>query len=192
MLRYSRTLAIVLMSGAVWAADLGRVTKLDLADPAGKSYSLAECREAKAVVLIFLGTECPVSNGYAPELARLAKRYGEAGVRFFGIHADPEVTADIARTHANEYGLPFSILLDPKQKLAGEARATTMPEAVVLKADGQILYRGRIDNRYTAEGKRRDQVTVHNLAAALDAVLAGKAVAHAETKAFGCPLPARR
>ena len=85
--------------------------------------------------------------------------------------------------------MPLVLLLDPAQKLAAQAGVKIMPEAVVLKPDGQILYRGRIDNRYTPAGKRRDQITVRDLAAALDAVLAGQPVAEPSEPAFGCPLP---
>lgn len=180
---------VLILAGPVQAADLGSVRELGLADPAGKVHSLAECREAKAIVLLFLGTECPVSNGYAPEIARLTKGYVEQGVRFFGVHSDPDVTAEIAAAHAKEYSLPLVLLLDPAQKLAAQAGAKIMPEAVVLSSGGQVLYRGRIDNRYTLEGKRRDQITVRDLAAALDALLAGRAIAEPLVPAFGCQLP---
>ena len=55
-----------------------------------------------------------------------------------------------------------------------------------------MRYRGRIDNRYASDGKRRDDPTTHELVDALEAVLAGEAPAIAQTKAFGCPLPILR
>ncbi len=64
-----------------------------------------------------------------------------------------------------------------------------MPEAVVVSRDGKLVYRGRIDDRYATSGKRRDEPTTHDLSAAVDAVLAGKAPAVSQTKVFGCPLP---
>jgi hypothetical protein len=64
-----------------------------------------------------------------------------------------------------------------------------VPEAVVLSPQGRILYRGRIDDRYTADGIRREVPTSRDLEAALTAVVAGKQPPVARTKAFGCPLP---
>jgi hypothetical protein len=54
------------------------------------------------------------------------------------------------------------------------------------------MYRGRIDDRYSIQGKRRDNPTTHELIDALEAVLAGKVPAVRESKAFGCPLPKLR
>jgi peroxiredoxin len=171
---------------------LGQIKHFDLHDVQGKPHAVGEWQGAKAVLLLFLGTECPVSNGYAPDFERLAKSFSAQGVRVYGVHSDPDVTDAIARTHAAEYGLGFTMLLDPQQKLAAEAGVKVVPQAVVLNAGGQILYRGRVDNRYTLEGKRRVQATSHELEAALNDVLAGKAPAVEETKPFGCPLPRLR
>ena len=48
-----------------------------------------------------------------------------------------------------------------------------------------------IDNQYAALGKPRRVVTTHDVRDALDAVLAGRAVAHPETEAFGCFIASR-
>ena len=52
-----------------------------------------------------------------------------------------------------------------------------------------MIYHGRIDDRYSLSGKRRDVPTRHDLEAALDAALAGKTPEVPETRAFGCLLP---
>lgn len=46
-----------------------------------------------------------------------------------------------------------------------------------------VLYRGRIDDRYTADGVRREEPTTRDLEAALTAVVAGKKPPAAETAA---------
>ncbi len=66
--------------------------------------------------------------------------------------------------------------------------ATTTPEAAVLSAKGELLYRGRIDNRLEDFGKQRVQITEFDLKDALHAILAGKAVPHARTRALGCAI----
>ncbi len=166
-----------------------RVDRFSLSDPQGKLHQPSEWQGAKAVVLLFLGTECPISNGYAPEMARLASDFGSRGVLFYGIHCDPDVTAKIASEHAREFSLEFPLLLDPQQILARQTGAGFTPEAVLLNSAGDILYRGRIDDRYAAPGKQRAEPTSRDLQAAIEAVLAGQKPAVSQTQAVGCPLP---
>ena len=58
-----------------------RVPDVALPDAAGQRHAPADWRGSKAVVLFFLNTECPVSNGYAPEMARVARPGGRHGFR---------------------------------------------------------------------------------------------------------------
>jgi peroxiredoxin len=165
------------------------VMEFSLKDSAGQVRTAAEWKGRKAVVLIFLGTECPVSNGYAPEMSRLAQQFGPRGVLFWGVHPDADVTQREAATHARDYRLAFPVLLDPDQRLALAVGVRVVPEVAVLTAGGEVLYRGRIDDRYELDGKRREVARTRNLQAALTAVLKGQKVPVAETAAFGCPLP---
>lgn len=203
-LRHARILALAIQALFVLAAfssllaaeppakSLGAIDDFSLADVAGGQHSRGEWNGKQAAVLFFLGAECPVSNGYSPEMRRISQEYASRGVVCYGLHVDATITAEEAARHAKEYGLPFVILLDPRQMVAGMAGARVTPDVVVARADGTIVYRGRIDDRYSVQGKRRDNPTTHELVDALEAVLAGKEPAVRETKAFGCPLPKLR
>lgn len=166
-----------------------RINEFELRDIAGKAHTTSDWKDSKAVVLFFLGLECPVSNGYAPEMSRLAAQYGKRGVVFWAVNADPDVTPAEAARHARDYKVDFPVLLDPEHQLAGPAGVRTVPEAVVLESTGKIRYRGRIDDRYTERGKRREVVTAKDLEQALEAVLDGKEVPRPITRGYGCPLP---
>src|SRR5215813_799998 len=64
-----------------------RVSSFELKDPRDqKTVSLAGLRDSKAIVVVFLGTQCPINNAFLPELARLHKQYAPRGVRFVGIN----------------------------------------------------------------------------------------------------------
>jgi peroxiredoxin len=158
-------------------------------DVAGKKHSADEWRGKKAVVLFFIAAECPVSNFYSPDFARIARDYAGKDVVVYGVHCDEDLTAARAAAHAKEYGLSFPLLLDPKQKLAAAVGARKTPEAFVLAGDGKVLYHGRIDDRYATDGKRRDEPRRHELEDALKAVVAGKTPEVKETMPYGCPLP---
>jgi peroxiredoxin len=183
--------AVVIGVAAANALDdkLPQVVGFELVDLAGQKHVLGGQPDSKLTVLVFLGTECPVSNGYAPTLKRLYMDHTTAGVRFLGVHCDPDVSAQIAQTHAREYELNFPLVLDHDQRLAQACGVKTVPTAVVVSADGRLLYRGRIDNRFVATGSRRPEATVFDLKVALESALAGRQPAPSTTEPVGCPLP---
>jgi peroxiredoxin len=161
----------------------------DLLDAAGRRHTAREWKEARAVALFFIAAECPISNRYAPEINRIVADYATRGVAFYGVHSDQDVGAEASRRHARDYGFDFPVLLDPAQTLANQTGVTLTPTAVILSPAGELLYRGRIDNRYLDFGKYRDAGVKPDLRLALDAVIAGKPVAEKYTKSIGCALP---
>src|SRR3954454_6485377 len=98
-----------------------QVKAFALRDAGGRLHTREEWDGRKGVVLFFLEPDCPVANGYAPEMRRLAGLYGSQGIAFYGVHARPGVSAEVAARHATEFSLDFPVLLDPAQVVAGEA-----------------------------------------------------------------------
>lgn len=143
---------------------------------------------AKAVVLVFVRNDCPISNRYAPELQRLNREFSSRGVSFWMIYPDPGETLESAGRHAKEYGLPGSVLLDPRHALVKLAGARTTPEAAVFAPGKRLVYHGRIDDLYVSFGKARRAATTHDVESAVRAVLDGKSVARASAPAIGCAI----
>lgn len=140
-----------------------------------------------ANVVLFVQTDCPISNSYAPEIQRICTAYASKGVSCSLAYEDVRVDAAGVRKHMSDFaysGVPATI--DGSRALADRAKATITPQAVVVDAHGAIRYRGRIDNFYASLGKPRQHVTEHDLTDALDAILAGKPVPKPETEALGC------
>jgi hypothetical protein len=154
-------------------------------DLAGKPVQLFDGNSSKTTVLIFVRTDCPISNRYAPELRRL---YGEfsSNATFWLVYADRTETADVIHKHMGAYGYTFGALRDPEHVLVRQAKARVTPEAAVFSARGQLLYHGRIDNRFVDFGKTMAQPTQRDLEETLRTVLAGKPVNVASTPAIGC------
>ena len=181
------TLAVILGPARCQAArGTHKPVNEEFVDVLGDKYRLPGPDECKAVVLLFVGHDCPISNGYAQVVVRLCKEYLPKKVAFCVVYADADIKKDVARKHAKEYGYTCPAVLDPEMKLARKVGATVKPEVAVLDPKGDVLYRGRIDDLHTAFGKKRPQPTTHDLTDALDAVLAGKPVPVARTKAVGC------
>lgn len=141
---------------------------------------------ARVTVVVFISTDCPIANGYAPEIKRIVSEYSPRGVVFHLVHVDRDVSPEQARAHADEYGYTCSILLDTEHQLVQAIGATVTPEAAVIDANRELRYRGRIDDRYTDFGKKRLEPSQRDLRTALDAVLEGRAVPQPRTRAIGC------
>jgi hypothetical protein len=143
-------------------------------------------RDAKLLVFVFTRRDCPVANAYAPEIQRLCAKFSPKGVAFCLVYADRDDSAAQIREHLREFGYSCAALRDPKQAFARRARAEVTPEAAVFRPNGDLLYHGRIDDRYVDFGKARPEPTRRDLAVALEDALAGRAVTRAAGPAVGC------
>ena len=153
----------------------------------GKPLNPLESR-ATVTVMLFARTDCPITNRYAPELQRIGAEFRNKNVRFWIVYPDRDESVQHIKEHLRDYNLPGQPLMDPQRVLVNEAHATVAPEVAVFNASGKLMYHGRIDDKYVDIGKTRPAAQVHDLEDAIAAVLAGKPVAHPETRAVGCSL----
>jgi peroxiredoxin len=188
-------LAAALLAGGA-RADQGpstdklnkKVDDFTLTDARGKAVALSGFKDKRAVVVVFLSFECPVSNSYATPLADLARAYEKRGVAFLAVNSsDDGDGAEIAKKAA-EYRLPFPVLKDDRHTAADLFKATSVPEAFVLDHNFVLRYRGRIDDGWTARLKRNPRPQRADLKLALDDLLAGKDVSVPATRAVGCAI----
>jgi hypothetical protein len=142
-----------------------------------------------ATVLVFTMQDCPIANSYIPTLNKLFDEYMPRGIRMLIVHVDPQLSLGDARKHAEEFQIKAPVVLDQQHAWVDRAGATKSPEVAVFSSGGDVLYSGRVDDRYAALGKRRTHVTTHDLRDALEAILAGRAVSRPKTDAVGCYIP---
>ena len=183
--------AIALLSTVGCSPLPSSTSPLSYRDLAGDLHSPLRVDDAPAHVLVFVTTDCPIANAYAPTLQRLARDFDDTGIRLYLIHVDPDIGAPEARRHAAAYDLPGHVILDPEHRLVERLAPAVTPEAVVLDQTGTRVYQGRIDNRWAELGRKRPRPTQHDLADALSAVLSGRKVSSPRTQAVGCAIPSR-
>ena len=159
------------------------IADFTLPDAGGASHTLASLRGSKGTVLIFIATQCPVSNGYNERMEKLAQDFKTRGINVIGINANSTESAADVKDHAAKNNLTFTILKDTGNKVADLLGATRTPEAYFLDANNKLLYHGRIDN-----SRDITQVNSSELRDALEATLAEKPVAKATANAFGCSI----
>jgi hypothetical protein len=177
-----RVPVLVLFLSSSVAAAPARVVDLD-----GREIDpLAPRTGVRATVLLFVSSECPISNRYAPDVRRLHEAFAAQGVRFWLVYPNAFESADAIRRHVRDFGLPASPLRDPVRRLVRAAAVTVTPEAAVFDAQGALVYRGRIDDRYTEVGVDRQVPTRRDLEEALEAAVAGRPVRTPNTRAVGC------
>jgi hypothetical protein len=143
-------------------------------------------KEDGTTVLIFVRSDCPISNRYAPELNRLATQLSDA--RFWLVYPDADETPAVIQQHLDAYSLTIPAVRDPDHVLVEASGATVTPEAAVFRK-GVLEYRGRIDDTWVALGQARNAPTRRDLSEATRASLAGTTVAVARTTAIGCYIP---
>jgi thiol-disulfide isomerase/thioredoxin len=157
--------------------------------------SLADLGEAKAYVIIFTNTSCPLVQKYWPKLNRLERELREQKVRFVSINATAgDEIAEIAE-QAIEFGIEFPVVRDSDGGCARALGVERTPEVVVLDGQRKLRYRGRIDDQYRLGGAR-PAATSDDLAKAIAAVIEEREVAIKETPVDGClitlPQPPKR
>ncbi len=183
----NRNLAILLLVSAfVLSAQefkLGsKVTDFSVQDLDGKSVSFASLR-GPITVVTFVSVQCPVSNGYNQRMNALFKDYTPKDVKFIFVNANRNESASDVRSHAQGVGFVFPVYKDAGNVLADRFDAQVTPESYVIDSAGIVRYHGSID-----DSQNEARIRARGLRLALDALLAGKPVAVAETKAFGCTI----
>jgi peroxiredoxin len=144
----------------------------------------------KVVVLEWTNDQCPFCGKHydSGNMQALQRKYTGEGVVWLTISSSRRMTAaaaraDLARWHA----APTDYLLDPAGAMGKLYDARATPNMVVIGRDGRIAYLGAIDD--TPSTDLADVKTAHNyVAAALDAVAAGKPVAVTAVPAYGCAI----
>lgn len=151
----------------------------------GRQRTLGSTPGCRGLALVFLATECPISNEYIPRLNKLAEAYSKKGIEFFGVISDRSVTRVQVRKHSAEFHVKFPVLLDTTGELLGTVGATHTPQAFVFDGTGQEIYRGRIDDGYVRVGKKTTP-RKNFLANALHAAANGHPLTTAQTDPVGC------
>ena len=146
---------------------------------------LAPTEPVAASVLLFVMTDCPISNRYAPEVRRIHEAFGDRAA-FWLVYVDADRPVDDLREHRASFGYPFEAVRDVAGRLAAAAGATVTPEVAVYDGGQRLVYRGRIDDRFVSFGVARAAPATRDLHGVLARLAAGESPPFSETRAIGC------
>lgn len=163
-----------------------QLASIQLTDVSGVIHKPFANTATKAVALIFVSTDCPIANSFQPVLQDLFVQYQQKGIPCFMVYCLPELSVDAVNQHRADFEIKMPGVVDSDQKIGRLTKAKVTPEAIVINRQGEICYRGLINNLYAGYGKKRPQATVHYLQDAFDSLVAGTSIATKETMPLGC------
>lgn len=180
---------------ATSSPDIGKpAPQFSAVDSNGKTWSLADLK-GKVVVLETTNHDCPyVRKHYTSNNMQDQQREAAAkGVVWLTVASSATgeqgyVTAQQANDLTRDRNAaPAAVLLDPQSKVARAYGATVTPHMYIIDANGILVYKGGIDSIPSSSTSDIPKATQY-VRVALDQVLAGKPVAEASPRAYGCTL----
>ncbi len=160
-----------------------KVPNFTLKDYTGKERSLYNYLDHKGIIVMFIATQCPVSNAYNDRMVELYKSYTQKGIAFLAINSNKQESIEEITEHSKKHDFEFPVLKDWRNVIADKFDAMVTPEIYLIDSTAVLRYHGRIDNAQNIA-----KVNQHDLQEVLDAYLAGKPLPKKETKAFGCTI----
>ncbi|HEX4538030.1 MAG TPA: redoxin domain-containing protein [Candidatus Acidoferrum sp.] len=192
MRRVSRRFSILFLARAIVATMLAcqfsvylLLARQTVIDIHGSPDEVLAQDRGKVLVFVFVRTDCPISNRYAPLLQQMNKKYGQQAT-FRLVFPDRNESTDKVRRYLQDYNYQLTAIRDLDHALVKKTMAKTTPEAAVFDAKGALVYHGRIDNLYEHIGQSRRAATTHELADAIEAASKGLHPPVSTTEAVGC------
>ncbi|MHC4640354.1 MAG: thioredoxin family protein [Planctomycetota bacterium] len=159
-----------------------------LPDTEGNIVSLADFKEAPALLVIFMCNHCPFIKHIVSDLVELAKEYQSKGIAVVGINSNdvanyPDDGPELMAKLVKEAGFTFPYLYDETQEVAKAYNAACTPDFFLFDREMKLAYRGQMDD---SRPGNKVPVTGADLTAAIDDVLAGRKVNPEQKPSIGC------
>ncbi len=149
-------------------------------------FSFFAFTQNKYGVYVFVAEKCPISIYMAKPLQEAFQKYGNE-VDFYTVFPMRNSTNETAQKFLEKYHLTdFKIKLDNYQGFSKKLGATITPEVIVLDAQGEVAFRGRISNAYRAPGKMKHGVRKNELVEVLQKLTNGESIEQPWSPAVGC------
>jgi peroxiredoxin len=155
----------------------------------GKTYSLRDFKEKKALVIIFSCNHCPYVQAYEDRIMELQRDFGPRGAQVIAINSNddagyPDDSFENMVKRAQERKFNFVYLRDASQDVARAYQATHTPHIFVFNSKQELSYTGRVDDNW----QEPSQVKRRYLRETLEALVSGREPAESETFAIGCTI----
>jgi peroxiredoxin len=181
-------LAVTARAEALKLGDKAPMATTKMKNVDGKEVSVADVAGKGGTLVIFTCNHCPFVIAWEGRIAEIGNAFLKKGVGVIAINPNnpsekPEDGYEQMQARAKKLGLEFPYVVDTTSEVARAFGASRTPEIFLFDADGKLVYHGAVDDNKDAKS-----VDKRYLQDALDALLAGKPIPVAETKAVGCTI----
>jgi peroxiredoxin len=154
----------------------------------GHSVSLDDFAERSVLLVMFICRHCPYVKHVQRELTRIGRDYAGRDVGIVAISSNdatnhPADAPDSLAQMARELEFAFPLCYDETQAVARAYDAACTPDFFVYDRERRLAYRGQLDDSRPGSGV---PVSGRDLRAALDALLAGRAIDASQKPSVGC------
>src|ERR1051326_9028459 len=168
------------------SSHMSDVCSLQLKKVNGDRFDACVIKKDKASAFIFLSPDCPLSQKYSLIINDAVNSYADKKIAFYLVFSGKLYSDDEIKKFLSEYDLHAEAIKDGDKQLASALSASVTPEVFLLDPSGKKLYSGAIDNWFSDVSTKRETITEHYLADAIDSFLAGASIKIPETKPTGC------
>ena len=181
---------LMLLTAAADELDIGSempLAEVKMADVGGKNVSLKDAMGENGLLVVFSCNTCPWVNAWEDRYISVSKLSQEKGVGMIAINPNEGSrengdSMDDMQSRAKKAKYDFYYTLDKESKLASAFGASRTPQIYLFNNKGTLVYRGAIDDN----ARRPKKVENPYLMDAINAMVAGKKINTASTKALGC------
>lgn len=180
------TLLLMFFLSATLSISAQSLQDINLTDAVtDKTINMQAQVKGKGLIIVFHSLACPFAKMYESRLIALRSKYQSQGFTF--ILVNPEVSTSDAdktalRSYIDQSNMNMPYLIDEDQTLTKFYKITKIPEVIVLAPDGNVSYRGALDNNPQAESA----ASSHYLDRAMDSILKGESPIPSQARAVGC------
>lgn len=142
-------------------AELGnKIIPFSLADPDGKSYSLDDLKGENGTLIAFICNHCPYVQAIIDRLVADAKALQAEGINVIAISSNdytyvPADSPPMMKKFAKQHGFTFPYLVDEDQSVGKSYGAVCTPDFFGYNAQGELQYRGRLDDARMSDASGR-------------------------------------
>jgi peroxiredoxin len=136
-----------------------------LQDPDGSSFTLSEQLGENGLLIAFICNHCPYVQAIADRLATDTAELMEEGINVLAVMSNDyrNVPADSPanmKLFAERHGFTFPYLVDEDQSVGKAYGAVCTPDFFGFNKDGELQYRGRLDDAKMADLAHRTRELV--------------------------------
>ena len=131
-----------------------------LRDPDGASVTMSEAIGPGGLLIAFICNHCPYVQAIGDRFAEDAHVLTSEGVKVIAVMSNdyrshPADSPQNMKRFAAHYGFPFPYLVDEDQSVAKAYDAVCTPDFFGLNANGELQYRGRLDDARMGDASAR-------------------------------------